>query len=129
MFEKEVFIMKYVKTAILVLACGLVLSACNNGQGETIELINPENTSMLTDNCKAYIDAMRAQEAQLLQGDAKYKYSDLNGEAGVSIEDYLDKGTVEGKNATVSGKVPNRSDRSEGVNLKFNTKGKWEEGK
>ena len=125
--------MKYLKTAILVLACGLVLSACNNASGENIELIAPEETSMLTENCKAYVDAMRAQEAELFPAtdttNAKYKLHDLKGEQGVSVESYLDKGTVDGKNATVSGKTPNRSDRSEGVNLKFNTNGKWEEGK
>ena len=121
--------MRNTKTAIFVLAAALVLSACASGPKrkvtDSFTLSDPTNTVMLTANCKAYIDAMRAQEKALFPGDnnqGKYKYSDLNGEAGVSVEDYLDTGDVEGKNQTVSGKVPNRSDRSEPINLKFTSK-------
>ena len=41
------------------------------------------------------------------------------GDGFVSVEDYLDEGEVEGQNRTVNGQIPNRSDRNEGVTLKF----------
>ena len=81
-----------------------------------ITLIDPEDTSMLTENCKAYIDAMHEQEELL---DDPYKYHDLFGENGVTVEDYLDTGDVNGQNKTVNGQIPDRSDKNMGVTLNF----------
>ena len=134
--------MKKMKYSIFSIAMVLMLAACNanNGGGEsekseapkddTFTLIDPTDTSMLTDNCKAYVDAMREQEKTL---DNPYMLGDgqLGGEQGVNIDEgskqdserlYLDTGEVEGKNQTVNGKIPNRSDRNEGVDLKFEVK-------
>ena len=123
--------MKKIKLALFSLSMVAVLAACQTGDKKVynISLIDPENVSMLTDNCKAYVDAMREQEKKLIsEGMDPYKYNDLYGKDGVNIDEgskkddervYLDTGTVEGKNATVSKAVPNRSDRSMGVDLKF----------
>ena len=122
--------MKKIKYSVFSLAAVLFLVACNGGnannggnsngpKNENITLLNPEDTSMLTAKVKSYVDAMREQEQGLSD---PFKYDDLGGEAGVTVEDYLDEGEVEGQNRTVNGKIPNRSDRNEGVNLKFNVK-------
>ena len=114
----------------------LVLSACgqnnnNNQSGSAssnqnsqdpdanITLIDPTNTSMLTDNCKAYIDDMRAYQATI---EDPYKYHEITLNIEDSAKGYLDTGDVNGQNRTVNGQIPNRSDRSEGVELKFNVK-------
>ena len=123
--------------SILPLSFALLLSACGGQQAPQSQspsaspsdksagnvkftLSDPEDTSMLTENCKAYIDAMHEQE-ELLED--KYKYHDLFGDDGVSVENYLDQGDVEGQNRTVNGKIPNRSDRNEGVDLEFEVEG------
>ena len=126
--------MKKVKYSIFPIAIALLLTACGNAQGsesqgggdksseapknENFTLINPEDTSMVTAKVKAYVDAMREQEESLedpyMLGDGQ-----LGGEAGVTVENFLDEGEVEGQNRTVNGKIPNRSDRNEGVELKF----------
>ena len=136
--------MKKVKYSIFPIAIALLLTACGNAQGnenqggsssvapknDNFTLIDPEDTSMLTSNCKAYVDAMREQEKSL---DDPYMLGDgqLGGEQGVNIDEgdkqdkdrlYLDTGDVNGKNQSVSGKIPNRSDRNEGVELKFEVK-------
>ena len=133
--------MKKVKYSIFPIAIALLLTACGNANGEeskqseapkndNFTLIDPEDTSMLTPNCKAYIDAMREQQESL---DDPYMLGDgqLGGEQGVNIDEgskkdderlYLDTGDVEGKNQTVNGKIPNRSDRNEGVKLQFEAK-------
>ena len=119
--------MKKMKYSIFSIAALLVLAACNGGgnskapKNDAFNLLDPTDTSMLTENCKAYIDAMREQEQSL---DDPYMLGDgqLGGEQGVKVEDYLDEGEVEGKNGTVNGKIPNRSDRNEGVDLKFEVK-------
>ena len=81
-------------------------------------LEEPEDTSMVSEKVKAYVDAMREQEESLedpyMLGDGQ-----LGGEAGVDVENYLDEGDVEGRNATVNGKIPNRSDKNMGIELKF----------
>ena len=86
-------------------------------------LIDPTDTSMLSENCKAYIDAMREQEEEYADEsedkDFKYKYFHFDGNDFVSVENFLDEGEVEGQNKTVSGKIPDRSDKNMGVNLKF----------
>ncbi len=111
----------------------LVLSACGqSGSGDQsskqggnsqdpdapIVLVNPEDTSMLTANCKKYIDDIRTIDNDVMP----YKYHEI----ALNIEDsesgYLDTGDVNGQNETVNGQIPNRSDRSEGVELKFNVK-------
>ena len=116
---KKPFILVSMLTALLLTACGG--SNGGNTSEETpkgnFTLINPEDTSMLTANCKAYIDDMREQEQSI---EDPYKYSDLNLYEGVHIEDtkYLDTGDPEGENRS-RGKIPNRSDKSMGVDLKF----------
>lgn len=114
--------MKRMKIAIFALSMVAFLAACDtvNVRPVYITLKNPENVSMLTDNCKAYVDAMRAQEAKLKEeGVDPYKYNDLYGKDGVKVEDYLDTGEVNGKNQTVNNKIPDRSDKSMGVDLSF----------
>ena len=120
--------MKKAKLIFLSLPLTVILAGCvggkvnavfAEGEAKNITLNAPSDTSMLTSNCKSYIDAMREQEKGLSKA-KKYQITDLGGENGVKVEDYLDTGTVEGQNATVSGKIPNRSDRNEGVNLTFN---------
>ena len=128
--------MKHTKYVIFSLMA-LVLSACggnnNNPSGNTstseyqnsqdpdanITLINPTDTSMLTANCKAYIDDMRAFQDTV---DDPYKYHEISLNIEDSAKGYLDTGDVNGQNRTVSGQIPNRSDRSEGVELKFDVK-------
>lgn len=135
--------MKKIKNSFFVLGMVCLLTACGGGTASSnkqpvvtspIELIDPEDTSMLTANCKAYIDAMREQEEDL---EEPFKYNDLyeldsggkfiEGSA-VNIDEgskadadrlYLDTGDPEGKNQT-RGKIPNRSDRNTGVDLSFN---------
>ena len=123
--------MKNTKLAILSLSLVALLVACQSDPGKKsyITLSDPENVSMLTDNCKAYIDAMREQQQRIKdEGNDIYKYHDLYGKNGVSINEenkkdeervYLDTGDVEGKNATVRNAVPNRSDKNMGIDLKF----------
>ena len=119
--------MKKMKYSIFSIAALLVLAACNGGgnskapKNDAFKLIDPTNTSMLTENCKAYIDAMREQEKGL---EDPYSLGDgqLGGEAGVQVENFLDQGEVENQNRTVNGKIPNRSDRNEGIDLKFEVK-------
>ena len=81
-------------------------------------LEEPEDTSMVSEKVKAYVDAMREQEESL---DDPYMLGDgqLGGEQGVQVENFLDEGDVNGKNQTVNGKIPDRSDKNMGVELKF----------
>ena len=126
--------MKKVKYSIFPIAIALLLTACGGNNVESSEnqggksseapknenftLIDPEDTSMVTAKVKAYVDAMREQEESL---DDPYMLGDgqLGGDAGVTVENFLDEGEVEGQNRTVNGKIPNRSDRNEGVKLQF----------
>ena len=124
--------MKNIKTYVFSLGMVFLLAACNgnNPVGPTsiesqessqsanqgITLIAPEDTSMVSEKVKAYVDAMREQEKSLTD---PYKYDDLFGENGVTVENFLDEGDVAGKNATVSGAIPDRSDKSMGVNLSY----------
>lgn len=121
--------MKNLKLCVLPFTMALLLTACG-GQGEAdknFKLIDPENTSMLTANCKAYVDTMREQEKGLAD---PYKYDDLGGEQGVNIDEgskaddqrlYLDTGDPNGKNQTRN-TIPDRSDKSVGIELKFEPK-------
>ena len=136
--------MNKVKLSVFALGMIFVLAACNGGsQGEEskpvednspIKLIAPEDTSMLTANCKRYIDDMREQEKDL---EDPFKYNDLyeldgSGKyvegSAVNIDEskkddadriYLDTGDPEGKNQSRN-TIPNRSDRNEGIKLAFN---------
>ena len=124
--------MKGIKLSILSFATALVLAACGghaSSQEQKVnnpfKLIDPEDVSMLTSNCKAYVDAMREQEKSLAD---PYKYDDLGGEQGVNIDEgsvadadrlYLDTGDVNGKNQTVRNSIPDRSDKNMGIALKF----------
>ena len=112
--------MNRIRKTVFSLGMVLFLVACSNQnqssvQKSGISLINPEDTSMLTEKCKAYVDAMREQERSLPE---PFKYTAIEGNDYVSVEDYLDEGDPEGENRTRN-KIPNRSDRSEGVDLKF----------
>ena len=132
--------MKKTKYSFLSIAMVLLLAACNaNGNSatdtskeggdvpnksseapinENFTLIDPSDTSMVSSKVKAYVDAMREQEKSL---DDPYMLGDgqLGGDAGVTVENFLDEGEVEGQNRTVNGKIPNRSDKNMGVELAF----------
>ena len=120
--------MKNLKLCVLPFTISLLLTACGDGGADkNFKLINPEDTSMLTANCKAYVDAMREQEKSLAD---PYKYDDLGGEQGINIDEgskndserlYLDTGDPNGKNQTRN-TIPNRSDRNVGIELKFEPK-------
>ena len=64
---------------------------------------------------------MREQEESL---NDPYNLGDgqLGGETGVQVENFLDEGDVNGKNQTVNGQIPDRSDKNMGVELKFESK-------
>lgn len=128
--------MKNVKSVIFALSMVFVLTACGSNQNQKKDspftLKTPEDTSMLTANCKQYIDDMRKQEQQYIaEGGDIYKIWDLYGEDGIDIDEgskkdedryYLDTGEVNGKNATVRNSAPDRSDKNTGVDLKFEVK-------
>ena len=89
--------MKQLKLGIFALSLVAILSACSSnpsGGGKNADkngftLIDPTDTSMLTENCKAYVDAMREQEESIAE---PYKYSDLK-TTGSIIIGALDLGT------------------------------------
>ena len=120
--------MKHLKTGIFALGMVFLLAACTGGNNTSKEehsseeetpsiILNaPTDTSMLTENVKNYIDAMREQEKGLAD---PYKYDDLLGEQGVTVENFLDTGEVNGQNRTVNGQIPDRSDKNMGVDLSF----------
>ena len=110
--------MKNTKYVFLSLAA-LLLSACGGGNGGSspIKLVNPEDTNMISANCKAYIDDMRALRDA---ADDPYKYHEIDLNIEDSTKNYLDTGEVNGKNQTVNGQIPDRSDKNMGVELKFN---------
>ena len=123
--------MKNIKTYVFTLGMVFFLAACtgnnpgpasqqsdgqSNPADKGITLIAPEDTSMVSEKVKAYVDAMREQEKSLAD---PYKYDDLFGENGITVENFLDEGEVAGQNRTVSGSIPDRSDKSMGVNLSY----------
>ena len=126
--------MKRTNLVIFSLAMIATLVACNQSPKKeyNITLINPEDTSMVTSNVKQYIEDMRKQEQQYkIEGGDIYKLWDLYAADGVNIDEgskkdeervYLDTGEVNGKNATVRNKTPDRSDKNTGVDLKFEVK-------
>ena len=109
----------------------LILTACANSNNQpskkasqpkaesNITLKNPEDTSMISENCKAYIDDVRAS---LDSGTDAYKYHEISLNIEDSSKNYLDTGDVNGKNATVNGQIPDRSDKNLGVDLQFDVK-------
>ncbi len=100
----------------------LVLTACGGGNGgnnnNAITLIDPTNTSMISSNCKAYIDDMRALRDA---NDDPYKYHEISLNIEDSSKGYLDTGDVNGQNRSMN-QIPDRSDKSLGVELKFDVK-------
>ena len=126
--------MKNTKLMIFSLSMVALLAACQNTPKKVynIRLNSVENTTMVTSNVKQYIDDMKKQEVQYkAEGGDIYKIWDLYGDDGIDIDEdyhkvkdedriYLDKGDVDGKNATVRGKTPDRSDKNTGVDLVFN---------
>ena len=126
--------MKNTKLVILSLSMVALLAACQNTPKKVynIKLNSVENATMVTSNVKQYIDDMKKQEVQYkAEGGDIYKIWDLYGDDGIDIDEdfhkvkdenrvYLDTGEVNGKNATVRGKTPDRSDKNTGVDLVFN---------
>ena len=111
--------MKNSKFVFLSLAA-LLLSSCSGGDGgnaKAFKLIAPEDTNMISANCKAYIDDIRALRDA---ADDPYKYHEIDLNIEDSTKAYLDTGEVNGKNQTVSGSIPDRSDKNMGIELKFN---------
>ena len=107
----------------------LVLSACSGTGGQErapIDLLDPEDTSMLSSNCKKYVDDMRAFQEE---ADDPYKLHDISLNIEDSSKGYLDTGDVNGQNRTVNGSIPDRSYKSMGVELKFEVKNQSYEGK
>ena len=124
--------MKKMRYGIFPVAIALLLTACGGNNSEPAKssqapknnnftLIDPTDTSMVSSKVKAYVDAMREQEESL---DDPYLYDDLKtpDPGYVDVANFLDEGEVEGQNRTVNGAVPDRSDKSLGVNLKFESK-------
>ena len=112
--------MKNLKLCVLPFTVALLLTACGGKANSNFALFDPEDTSMVSENVKRYIDDMREQEKGL---EDPYKWNALNGENTVDIDEtgldvnsdqrkYLDKGDVNGQNRTVNGQVPDRSDKS-----------------
>ena len=98
--KKPGLIMFSFATIFSLVACGT-----NTKDNKKIHLENPSDTSQCTANCKAYIDAMRAQHEEI---ENDYVLNDLKGAQGVDIRNYDD---VE---------PGPYSDVSTGVDLKFN---------
>ena len=111
--------MKNLKLFVLPFTVALLLTACGNHNDAAIKLVNPEDTSMLSANCKAYIDDVRASVGADVD---PYKYHEIDLNIEDSSKNYLDTGDVNGQNRTVNGQIPDRSDKSQGVELKFEVK-------
>ena len=129
--------MKNTRLTIFSMSIALILTACansapkSNSQKEesqpvvqrNITLKTPEDTSMISENCKAYIDDVRDS---LDAGTDAFKYYEI----ALNIEDpsksYLDTGDVNGQNRTVNGQIPDRSDKNLGVDLEFDVKEGYE---
>ena len=105
--------MKKTTISILSIAFALLLSACANNVGPSNEnnndsssiipisyeskneiindnftLLMPNNLSSMSDNCKKYVDDMRAQQQRLIEErgqEADYYLNDLFGEEGVDL--------------------------------------------
>ena len=89
--------MKNLKLCVLPFTIALLLTACGNQNNSPIKLVDPEDTSMLSENVKKYVDDMRTQQKRYLAengADADYYLNDLYGTAGVD----LTKGITEGDN-------------------------------
>ena len=118
---------KYVFLSLMALtlsACGGPNGGSGGGNNDNFELIDPSNTTMLTANCKAYVDAMREIRDS---AEDPYKYHEISLDIEDSSKGFLDTGDVNGQNRTVSGSIPDRSDKSNGVELKFNVKNPQED--
>ena len=87
--------------------------------GENFAIYVPQDVSMLTSNCKKYIDDIRASRSS---SQDPYKYHEISLNIEDSAKGYLDTGDVNGQNRTVNGKIPDRSDKSMGVELEFEAK-------
>ena len=141
--------MKKTRLTIFSLSVALIMTACANAQNGSqgngnkadgssinnpatsenvsvngITLKTPEDTSMLTENCKAYIDDIRAS---IGDDTDPYKYHEISLNIEDTTKGYLDTGDVNGQNRTVNGQIPNRSDKSMGVDLKFEVESGSEE--
>ena len=133
--------MKKTRLTIFSLSVALIMTACANAQNGSqgngnkadgssvnnpatsenvsvngITLKTPEDTSMLTENCKAYIDDIRAS---IGDDTDPYKYHEISLNIEDTTKGYLDTGDVNGQNRTVNGQIPDRSDKSMGVELEF----------
>ena len=102
-------------------------------KGDNFTLLNPNNLSSMSPNCKKYVDDMRNQQKKLLQekgANADYYLNDLYGTAGVDItkgipdgdnggyrpanhqSDYLDPVAAEWEKGE-------KSDESKGIEIEF----------
>lgn len=130
--------MKNTRLTIFSLSAALILTACSGSSNankesneeiplstqpssqevvaSNIQLIDPTDTSMLSANCKAYIDDIRDSIGANVD---PYKYHEISLNIEDSSKGYLDTGDVNGQNRSVSGKIPDRSDKSLGVDLEF----------
>lgn len=134
--------MKNTRFTIFSLSVALIMTACTNANqsnneskasndqpssqqviDSNITLKDPTNTSMLSDNCKAYIDDIRAS---IDDNTDPYKYHEIALNIEDSTKGYLDTGDVNGQNRTVNGQIPDRSDKSLGVDLEFTVKDGFE---
>ena len=93
--------MKKTRISILSIAAVFVLSSCNSTQPNNdsnaskqdagnnyFTLKTPTNLSSMSDNCKQYVDDMRAQQQKLIAekgADADYYINDLYGTNGVDL--------------------------------------------
>ena len=102
-------------------------------KNDNFTLLNPNNLSSMSPNCKKYVDDMRNQQKKLLQekgADADYYLNDLYGTAGIDItkgipdgdnggyrpanhqSDYLDPVAAEWEKGE-------KSDESKGIEIEF----------
>ena len=106
----------------------ILLTSCDpHGVPSPIQLKEVKDTSMITANCKAYIDDMR--DLRDAPGNEPYKYHEISLNIEDSTKNYLDTGDVNGQNRTVTGSIPNRSDRNEGIKLEFEVRNSYLEDK
>ena len=104
----------------------ILLTSCGPGIPVPIQLKEVKDTSMLTANCKAYIDDMR--DLRDAPGNEPYKYHEISLNIEDSTKNYLDTGDVNGENRTKNS-IPNRSDRNEGIKLEFEVRNSYLEDK
>ena len=66
--------MKNLKLCVLPFTVALLLTACGGKANSNFALFDPEDTSMVSENVKRYIDDMREQEKGLENCEEVFKY-------------------------------------------------------